>query len=527
MTAGNPSASPLRLRRPVAPALFATGLLLAAAPMPSSAVGSTTHVEFNLSHTERVANANTTLTDSDLPGIDGTTQADDTGSIVGTYGEHTMSVFAAVEQPSGLTKLRARGEHTYDLSGLNLTTDQWRLVNGTQTLRAAHTDELAINGAPFVTLTVEMYWDVRGTDDALIDINIPQSVVYDFDNTVTLTGTTVAPNSGGGSYTKTVLWPGGMRTQDLNQEKVLEPDDGYVVMTYTVAPGQDLTFTTTFQVTPSTILSNTFEGFALNTSCEGHRDLLFDESAKLVGVIVRDNGGFILPGISITSASGNNYPVLEEEPEPPPPPRVILSPIAASTDLGEFGASTPLTNTINHTGLAKPFTSGVTSFDGYFDFNPVPLTSANFANNWQSLIDTTLPLTGHVDFDLGGTQAIDRVALWNVSLQNIRLQISDSSGGPWTEVGQYTLANHINFLSYAADVLDLGGLHAAGFLRIEIDSAHKITFSDPFAYAIVGEVAVSAIPIPEPESWLMLLAGVPSVTLLWRVRERRRARPAP
>jgi hypothetical protein len=498
--------------------------LLLLAPIPGRAVGPTTHVEFNLSHTQRVANVNSVLNDNNLPGIDGTTQAQDTGSISGTYGEHTVSVFAAVEQPSGMTKLRARGEHTYDLSGINLTTDHWRLVNGTQVLRAAHEDELAFNGAPFVPLTVEMYWDVRGSDDALIDINIPQSVIYDFDNTVTLTGTTVAPNTGGGSFTKSVLWPGGMRTQDLNQEKELEPDDGYVKMTYTVAAGQDLTFTTTFQVAPSTVLSNTFEGFALNTSCEGHRDLLFDESAELVGVIVKDAGGFVLPGITIVSDSGNDYPLLEEAPIPPSPSRVMLSPIAASTDLGEYDATTPVTKMLDQSGLSKPFTSGVTSFDGYFDFNPVPFNSGTTANTWNSLVDFTLPLTGHVDFDLGGTQAFDRIALWNKTLENIRIQISDSPGGPWTEIGQYSLPNHWHFLSYTADVLDLGGLHTADHLRIEIDSAHKFSFSDTFTYAIVGEVALSALPVPEPEQGLMLAVGLPALALLSRRRARARRR---
>ena len=505
--------------------LSAVALWLAAAPSAAQ-VGPTTHVDFNLSHTERIANSNSTLNDNDLPGLDGTAQVDDTGSISGTYGEHTISVSAAVEQPSGMTKLRARGEHTWDLSGINLTTDHWRLVSGTQTLRAAHTDELEIGGAPFETLTVEMYWDVRGRDDALIDINVPQSVVYDFDNTVTLTGTTVAPNSGGGSFSKTVLWPGGILTQDLNEEKVLEPDEGYVVMTYTVEPGEDLTFTTTFQVTPSTVLSNTYEGLALDTSCEGHRDLLFDESAELVGVIVKNAGGTILPGITLVSDSGNAYPVLEEVPIPPPPPRVMLSPIAASTDLGEYNATTPVENMLNQTGLTKLFTSGVTSFDGYFDFNPVPLNSGTTANTWNSLVVTTLPLTGYVDFDLGGTQAFDRIALWNKTLQNIRIQISDSPGGPWTEIGQYSLPNHWYSLSYPADVLDLGGLHAASHLRIAIDSAHKYSSSDTFTYAIVGEVALSAIPVPEPTHGLMLAAGVPSLALLARRRARARRRRA-
>jgi hypothetical protein len=240
-------------------------------------------------------------------------------------------------------------------------------------------------------------------------------------------------------------------------------------------------------------------------------------------VIVRDSGGFILTGISIDAASGNDYPVLEEVPIPPPPARVILSPVAIDdTDLGEFNASTPLTNMINQSGLVKSFNSGVTSFDGYFDFNPVPFSSAHFSNVWQSLVDFSLPLTGYVDFDLGGTQSIDRVAIWNTSLQNIRVQLSDSPGGPWTEVGQYTLPNHWPFVSYAADMLDLGGLHSADYLRIQIDSAHVFSFGDPFTYAVVGEVAVSAVPLPEPQAWLVWLAGAPAVALLARRRQPRR-----
>ena len=500
--------------------LSAVSALLLLAPAPGEAVGPTTHVEFNLTHTERVSNSTVVLNDTNLPGIDGTTEAQDTGSIDGTFGDHSVNVFAAVDAPSGLTRLRARGEHTYALSGNNQTTDQWRLVNGTQTLRATHNDELDFNGAPFVTLTVEVYWDVRGVDDALIDLILGQAVVYDFDTSVNLVSSTVAPNTGGGSFNETSLWPGGMRTTDLNQEKVVEPDEEYVVMTFTVAPGQDLEMETTFEVIVSTLLNNSFEGFTLGTDVEGHHDALFDESARLVGVIVRDNGGFILPGISITAASGNVYPLLEEVPLPPAPSRVILSSIAASTDIGEFDATTNVGNMIDQSGLAKPFVSGVTSFDGYFDFAPATFTSGNFVNNWQSLVDFSLPLTGNVDFDLGGTQAFDRIALWNVSLQNIRVQIADAPTGPFTEIGAFSLPNRIPFLSYNPEVLQLGGLHTASHLRIAIDSAHKFAASDTFTYAIVGEVAVSAIPVPEPAQWLMLAVGVPTVAWLGRRRAR-------
>ena len=522
MTTAMSTASLRNSCRPGSSGLFAALLALCALPLSARAVGPETHVEFDLSHTERVANANSVLNDSNLPGIDGTSSAVDTGSIVGTYGEHTVDVSATVDTSLDKTRLRAKGEHTYDLSGLNLTTDQWRLVTGTQTLRATHVDVLDFLNAPFAPLTVEMYWEVRGTDDALIDLPLGQQVVYSFDTDVSLTSTTVAPNSGGGSFNETVPWPGGLRATDLNQAKELEQDEEYVVMTFEVDPGEDLEVETTFEVTPFTQLVNTFEGFALSTSVEGHHDARFDQSAVLVGVIVRDTLGNILPGIFISADSGNTYPMLEQVPIPPSPGQVIVSPVAIeSTDLGEFGATTPLTNMINQSGLVKTFTSGVSGFDRYFDFNPVPLTSNDFMNNWQSLVDFTLPLTGHVDFDLGGTYLIDRVALWNSSLENIRLQVASDPGGPWTELGAYVLPSHLFFLSYTPDVLDLNGMFAADYLRIEVDSAHKFSFTDTFTYAIVGEVAVSAIPVPEPEAWLMWAAGAPALALLSRRRARR------
>ena len=100
---------------------------------------------------------NSVLTDTNLPaGIDGTDHAIDTGTISGTYGEHDVTVEATVDSPAGLTRLRARGEHSWELSGINFTTDQWRLVTGNQTIRATHVDVLSFAGAPFAPLTVEM-----------------------------------------------------------------------------------------------------------------------------------------------------------------------------------------------------------------------------------------------------------------------------------------------------------------------------------------------------------------------------------
>src|SRR5688500_15321460 len=94
----------------------------------------------------------------------------------------------------------------------------------------------------------------------------------------------------------------------------------------------------------------------------------------------------------------------------------MVSPTAVlGTSLGENSpADAPLVNMINQSGLDKPFTSGVTDFDAYLTTGDPPFAQAHFSNNWQSELSFTVPVTGHVDFDFGAVQPIDRLAIWNI-----------------------------------------------------------------------------------------------------------------
>ena len=59
---------------------------------------------------------------------------------------------------------------------------------------------------------------------------------------------------------------------------------------------------------------------------------------------------------------------------------VIMSPVAAPVNtLGEFGACCDIGNSIDGSGLAPGFISGVTDFDAYLALNP--LHSFAFLNN--------------------------------------------------------------------------------------------------------------------------------------------------
>jgi hypothetical protein len=178
----------------------------------------------------------------------------------------------------------------------------------------------------------------------------------------------------------------------------------------------------------------------------------------------------------------------------------ILSPTAVlGTDLGTFDPITALGNMINQSGLDKPFTSGVTDFDEYFTTGAPPFGQGRFDFGWQSDFSFNLPLTGFVDFDLGAVYAIDRIAVWNRSLENGNFLVSETLGGPFTNAGSFHLQNKLNFpFSYQPEVVELDDTVNARYLRFDITSTYKFDITDTFAYAIVGEVAVDVVTDDSP-----------------------------
>ena len=185
---------------------------------------------------------------------------------------------------------------------------------------------------------------------------------------------------------------------------------------------------------------------------------------------------------------------------------VMLSPTAVlGTDMGESPPAGALGKMIDQSGLDKPFTSGVTDFDAYFTTGAPPFAQAAAGNNWQSAVDFSLPVSGFVDFDLGAVRSIDRIAIWNISVKDVTVHVSDTVPTALQEVASFTLPNHINFpFSYPHDLLDLGGVRSARYVRLEIDSVYLFSPSDTFGFAIVGEVVTSVVP--EPASMVAVVA---------------------
>jgi hypothetical protein len=182
--------------------------------------------------------------------------------------------------------------------------------------------------------------------------------------------------------------------------------------------------------------------------------------------------------------------------------QVMLSPAdVIGTDLGTFSSDVPLTNMINHSGVTTQFVSGVTLFDSYFENPGQTFATNNYLYNWQSDFSFDLPLRGYVDFDLGATYTINKMAIWNVSVSNLLVRIADTPAGlPTGQVlGNFSLPNHLNNpFSYEVNILDFGTNRQARYVRLQINSAYEFSPGDGFAYAIIGEVVMSAIPGAEP-----------------------------
>jgi len=180
----------------------------------------------------------------------------------------------------------------------------------------------------------------------------------------------------------------------------------------------------------------------------------------------------------------------------------VLSPVAVSTNIPSFNDTVSVTNLINQSGITTPFVSGVTVFDTYFA-NPGQTfaTSGNGGvNNWQSDTAFDLGYQGRLDFDLGASYQLNKLAIWNRSLSNITVKVLVDLGGTEQVAGNFTLINRQSFsFSYAVDVLDFNATYVGRYVRLEINGVYPFQGFN-FGNASAGEVVLSALStgVPTP-----------------------------
>lgn len=193
--------------------------------------------------------------------------------------------------------------------------------------------------------------------------------------------------------------------------------------------------------------------------------------------------------------------------------QVMLSPVAVTTAIPSFNDTVSPTNLINQSGITTPFTSGVTVFDTYFaNTNPVPYaTSGNGGvNNWQSDTAFQLGYQGFLDFDLGATYQLNKLAIWNRSLSNITVKVLANLGGAEQVAGNFPLPNLQSFsFSYAVNVLDFNATYVGRYVRLEINGVYPFQgFS--FGNASAGEVVLSALPAGGSPAPTLNIAPLPN-----------------
>ncbi len=200
---------------------------------------------------------------------------------------------------------------------------------------------------------------------------------------------------------------------------------------------------------------------------------------------------------------------------------VILSPTAISQNtLGNRDGGVDIGNVIDQSGLSSAFTSGVTDFDTYLGSNPTHSFLAS-DNEWFAPDGEFL---GNIDFDLGAVYDVDRVAIWNEDATGVsRFELItslDSTFAASTSFGFFSLTNNPRDVDYLADVISLGAISSARYVRMSLVGFYPDE-QNVADQASLGEVAFSvaaAGDVPEPASLALGALGLLAAGSLGRRR---------
>jgi hypothetical protein len=195
---------------------------------------------------------------------------------------------------------------------------------------------------------------------------------------------------------------------------------------------------------------------------------------------------------------------------------VTLQPVSASTDMGEYArvdaAGTVVfsaSHVIDQSELSPQYTSSVSDFDGYLASNPIAYHGLGSAS-WGSFEGVR---SGTFDLNLGGDYTVSAMALWNLTNDpsairefNILLDDNPSFSSP-ARFNGFTASNSLgpgNPSGYSFAKVFTFDPTIAHFVRLEILN----TWSPSSFGAGFNEVMFGVSPVPEPETYAMLLTGL-------------------
>lgn len=181
---------------------------------------------------------------------------------------------------------------------------------------------------------------------------------------------------------------------------------------------------------------------------------------------------------------------------------IILSPVSVSTNASANGAST-VDHLIDQSGLDASytngqddtFTSGVDDFATYISGNP----QHDIQSDTRFL--TSSAFGYHIDFDLGSTQTIHQIAIWNydgssLAIKNFALEIANNAAfiGA-TSVGSFVAAQGSDPRRAEAQVFNMGSL-SAQYVRMTINSSYGNNTKGFGEVAFDVEAAGAEVPAP-------------------------------
>jgi hypothetical protein len=186
----------------------------------------------------------------------------------------------------------------------------------------------------------------------------------------------------------------------------------------------------------------------------------------------------------------------------------ILQPAGATTTMGSFSTSYAPINTINQSGMAATYVSGVTDFNSFVTSTPTS-GGANGSNVWFSSSGLT---TGFFDFNLGGTYTIQAFALWTdpqsagqgVKTFNL-VAANNPSFTSSTLLGSYIASTGPGVGNEAANVGQIFNFAAisASYVRMEVFSNYGST-----SFTGISEAAFGVVSVSEPSTAVLLIAGL-------------------
>ena len=201
---------------------------------------------------------------------------------------------------------------------------------------------------------------------------------------------------------------------------------------------------------------------------------------------------------------------------------VITSGTVYNNTGGVYGAGYEVENISNQSGLSAGYTDGVTDFDAYIAVTPTHATEESDGGSWLSAGVQGLPYI--LDFDLGSSQLVSTLALWNgaagnnASIQSFSVFGSDVSDFSVSSLmGDFVNPIGVSGLE-PVNVFDLTDL-TARYLRIVNNS----TYGNGCC-VVIGEVAWNvggaASEVPLPAALPLFLGGLASMSLFNRKRKR-------